>query len=1449
MHNTVWNLLTHMGGDAMESDILLAIRSEGRYNANSLKLVLGMLYTYGAVGFIKVGGSRRWFINADNNTGLPQTLILARHPDDLEACQYGWKSQRDPACRNWLGGGMLECQAYVPLLTSAVNRSAVLTRWFMFGENNVQRETVDSLATEADRALHPSNDIERAIGAIKDTVARVPIYSAQSWDGKWVDDSGWQVPPELEARAVDRALNADIYAIPIDMLVRAARVSQRPTDTIIYLAGVRRAADAHLDVLRQVATKHMDRAVGYACYRADNDGYDSPEVEDLEAMLARDETVIAQEGYHSAHPSRRRRTRPQARSHVIGNIANDNMKWLPRGLAFASRWFDKARSKALRLAARPFRSSRRVVQATTFVAAGMEEALKNIWVHIALLGPLGCVTSLVTSAAIAVAEGADDAWDTWFIRIGMHGSLALLPLPLSTTLHAVYNYAQLPHLTEAGWDMLADAGRAGLPPALALHQCKPTAILTLPTWVKEDQLRTGSESTVINAIHRAVPAKLAYAQGKGRLNLASTIVQAIFPRGVASAHSIGPGDQGEHIRGAKWDAVWKVIERVRAYSAARRAAMNDLQEDLATMEAAASHVGFDKAAARVMAIKFGVTAPDVDKEGVNASELSKAEVALQQSVAHLLKAKNLARPAGKLVDVLYNIVESNQQVRKYDVAAMCAAFGLNMKIGKKEGGPAHVEIQGVTLKAKALRNAKNETVLVGGKPLVCYHLTRGMATNLLSTPGVSKLEVQRLGAPVVIVDQCMKPINPNGPFELSPRSQANQLDDGFPKDWHLPCKHGVGLVSYGPVFSGAMPYNCRKCVHNAWLAYVGRIAKISPIDVHPDMIEAFWAAMPTDLLPKKQLIVDSVAKWLSHFPEEKWRMLLQKARPDKLFEESWRIFTSQAFVKREINLVSPINQATGVKRDIEGNPLSDPRLIQPCDPMLQIALSPVAVAMSKLVSKEFHPAKHPSLIYAAGLNSDELGAWVETALEHYSSKSQCVAFEFDMARFDCTVSEPAFKVWFRILEHVGVHEDIVRLYEKAQRWYTIMVERDVFAHGTSAGKRGYAWVSKQFYGVRSGMPTTSVGNSMLMAIMLHAAATAAHLELAARGIHVSVEDILWGAVMGDDMIVFCSVTYAPIVGRHLQRAFMHGGVNPEGIYHENPHTACFLSKAFVPVRFETATTDRDGIALLPKLGRMITRMGWSLTTRSDGEEALHAYGIAVGLQRDLGNFPIIRTLCKHLRARVDNGQQLADLLEKHYEVAALEAQRGISRLAKRTAPGPGTGVQDRTAAMTDLQRQVGLIHDQASTVYDAALKTRAEELAKGDLDQLWDEPKVTSQSPIREAMEKVLERDHKIRIAPGTTIRPNSQTYVWMHTVYGVTQEEFEELDFALDTALSRAGTHCLYDHPIITHIVNVDVRATVGHKLPEIDIKKDPECYGTEADMRVRCRNWAYLPVLQGWK
>lgn len=249
----------------------------------------------------------------------------------------------------------------------------------------------------------------------------------------------------------------------------------------------------------------------------------------------------------------------------------------------------------------------------------------------------------------------------------------------------------------------------------------------------------------------------------------------------------------------------------------------------------------------------------------------------------------------------------------------------------------------------------------------------------------------------------------------------------------------------------------------------------------------------------------------------------------------------------------------------------------------QAEYAPEFTSLQKAWGKTMNRAQFGSckVTFASGMNAEDLGLWMDNVLTDYRDPW---FYERDGKNWDSTMGP----------EHQAV---------KDQAYYLAGESLCDFAHacaivrGTGRYPNGKLKYTLE-YTTKSGHNDTTLGNNI---------ANAAVTVTAFQGLTC---DIL---VAGDDLLVVVEGDYDfdEILGRENEL-----GIKPEARKFHNIEETSFISGSF-------AIDDERKIAFVPKPGRLLTRLMWTVHPPAPKQVKGYLRGVALGLLPTVGGMPVI----------------------------------------------------------------------------------------------------------------------------------------------------------------------------------------------------------------------------------
>jgi hypothetical protein len=363
----------------------------------------------------------------------------------------------------------------------------------------------------------------------------------------------------------------------------------------------------------------------------------------------------------------------------------------------------------------------------------------------------------------------------------------------------------------------------------------------------------------------------------------------------------------------------------------------------------------------------------------------------------------------------------------------------------------------------------------------------------------------------------------------------------------------------------------RSCYHNETISLEGRIGKFIPLhssEIAQKNVEDRWNSMIKRHFPLYDMLIpfshEKMNKylWASTFPPRMRDILL------KIFEEGLlvpKVLRADCFIKRELCL-------RDIRRLFEIF-IKDPRMISSCPRDLSAAVGPRIRPFSKLFRESFVPwaftrgdlSNFRQIIYTCGMSGEAIGMAFANAIQCMESVllpgEFVVIVEDDQSRFDLHMLAGPFK-FLRLIY-------VKKLGKKIAHY----LRRE-----TSRGRTKLGTTFKVPYTMQSGWPDTSVGDTLVNSIM--------KFEIHGPGRR-------WISIIcGDDSVTVTIDTEIAWIGGKKVMIDKYASMGMEvtiDIRH-NPLDVEFCSGRFLPVE--------DGYVLMPKVGKLIAKLGWDMEDRT-----------------------------------------------------------------------------------------------------------------------------------------------------------------------------------------------------------------------------------------------------------
>jgi hypothetical protein len=316
---------------------------------------------------------------------------------------------------------------------------------------------------------------------------------------------------------------------------------------------------------------------------------------------------------------------------------------------------------------------------------------------------------------------------------------------------------------------------------------------------------------------------------------------------------------------------------------------------------------------------------------------------------------------------------------------------------------------------------------------------------------------------------------------------------------------------------------------------------------------------------------------------QKAHSILSATRPSTRMVSKYAKF--RAFIKKEKQFKCTIFGLDENNR---------PRCIQACSPYASVSTG----RWMKTFQQYLHNAWRGNLLFAAGLNAEQLSEWFSSRVARTA-----VFIEDDFTLYDSTFSVEAHDLCLRLFQKAGM--------EKNSPWGWAIRKEQVMAPGV--GRLGHCY---QVDGtMRSGVADTCLSNSIINALVhyfcLHEANP--HLSLSYLLANVSM------VVLGDDNLMMLP---PGIKYNGLADGIRDFGLIPKLSVRKDSDEVVFLNMRPYP-------TDTPGLVrFAPRIGRLCARLGFSVEKQPDPRAYLHA--VAKAFVKSCNHVPILRELMQSI---------------------------------------------------------------------------------------------------------------------------------------------------------------------------------------------------------------------------
>lgn len=415
--------------------------------------------------------------------------------------------------------------------------------------------------------------------------------------------------------------------------------------------------------------------------------------------------------------------------------------------------------------------------------------------------------------------------------------------------------------------------------------------------------------------------------------------------------------------------------------------------------------------------------------------------------------------------------------------------------------------------------------------------------------------------------------------------------------------HYMPYGPYTPVFHNAS-------LHNEYIGLCNRVCTVTPtpdLDFVRAMCE--WVREHRRQLFKIQEV--SAVSHSEYYRRSNARPSVKRILKKNLVElgpgftissglthaQIYRACTRSAFVKVENLLhryrVQQIDKA--------------PRIIQGAEPTFINGTGPWIMAFQDHMKSVWHINNW--ITFSSGYNGQQLGRWFDV-------HNRPEVLENDISKFDSSVSQLLLRLEVDICRWHGAPRQVLELMRANIK------TRGVTKHGIVYSVPG---------GRKSGDPYTSVGNSILNALM-HVYCYATHHNLTIHQLKREVSTL----VQGDDNVLQARRTLP------WQEYFLRLGFSATPIRRRERHDTEFCSSVFMP------TT--QGTVLVPKFGRVLAKFGFFPSKPYHADVQQLVRGNILGLWHSVSMIPWMRKFMRDVYKATSGTPILPRRFEWHHLV-------------------------------------------------------------------------------------------------------------------------------------------------------------------------------------------------------
>lgn len=483
-------------------------------------------------------------------------------------------------------------------------------------------------------------------------------------------------------------------------------------------------------------------------------------------------------------------------------------------------------------------------------------------------------------------------------------------------------------------------------------------------------------------------------------------------------------------------------------------------------------------------------------------------------------------------------------------------------------------------------------------PIVAWFLHK--MWNVVKLQSIQRLRIDEAVEDVCCADHGLQPVS--------------KLSEGFSARWGEP--ECVPKFGARPMWSvdGFQATVFRQCGCNERIAVTGRVGKQLPSHGIAAQVVGRWRKLSKTIMPHFRENVQRVTKpmefseWLKEFPPQR----REELRRDYEQNPDQKDSTAKGFIKREI-AVKPLDNMT----------FKDPRWIQGCPLWMTRTCGPWLRRLAKQVRRGLAPTclgrayapvdihQGKQIVYTCGMNTNAIGEAFGRALDTIQGLcgpgDEVVVVEDDESRFDMHIAQGPFEFLDQIYrQKIGKRQVAASLRRTSK--------------SMGYGLRGTKYSIP--YTMQSGWPDTSVGDTLVNAALKF---------------HVHGKGRPWISIIcGDDSVTVTLRSEVQKLGMEdgIRKLYEEMGMEVDVKIRHNPLDVEFCSSRFYPWRHT--------YVLMPKPGRLLSKIGWDMKDRPNRDQLSWVRGIAQTLKHYGGVDPLMYSLGSALEQDAGEGHVIRE---------------------------------------------------------------------------------------------------------------------------------------------------------------------------------------------------------------